>query len=386
MTPFDFRPRTRILFGPGEFARLGEIARELGGTRCLLVADQGMVDAGYAQEAVRSLKARRMDVFAFYDFAANPTTTMVETGARYAAPHNVNLVVGLGGGSSLDCAKAINLLLTSGGALRDYWGYGKAKQPLHPMLAVPTTAGPGSEAQTHASIIDETGFDETGIDETGVDAKIKTKMSFGDARIVYRTAILDPRLSVSQPAAVTAAAGFDAIAHAIETLISTRRNAASECFSREAWRLLNINFERVLKEPEDENARGAMLIGAHFAGLAAENAMLGAAHACAEPLTAHYGLAHGVAVSLVLPHVIDWSEDALPHDFVWPSGADIGLPERLRELARRAQLPLSLRDANVPEGALPRLAEEAAVQWTGKFSPRKFDAEAALEIYRAAYA
>jgi alcohol dehydrogenase len=366
MNPFDFRPRTRILFGSGEFARLGEIARELGGTRCLLVADQGMVDAGYAQEAVRSLKARRMDVFAFHDFTANATSTMVEAGAQYAAPHNVNLVVGLGGGSSLDCAKAINLLLTSGGSLRDYWGYGKAKQPLHPMLAVPTTAGPGSEAQTYASI---------------VDAETKTKMSCGDARIVYRAAILDPRLTLTQPAAVTAASGFDAIAHSIETLISTRRNAASECFSREAWRLLNANFERVLKEPEDENARGAMLVGAHFAGLAAENAMLGAAHACAEPLTIHYGLAHGAAVSLVLPHVIEWSEDALPRDV-----ADFGLPERLKALARRAQLPLSLRDAKVPEGALPRLAEEAAVQWTGKFSPRKFDVDAALEIYRAAYA
>src|SRR5215471_17283691 len=114
MTPFDFRPRTRILFGSGEFARLGEVARELGGTRCLLVADQGMVDAGYTQQAVRSLKARRMEVFAFHDFTANPTIPMVEQGALYAGPHNVDLIVALGGGSSLDCAKAINLVLTSG--------------------------------------------------------------------------------------------------------------------------------------------------------------------------------------------------------------------------------------------------------------------------------
>ena len=376
MIPFDFRPRTRVLFGPGEFARLGEVARELGGTRCLLVADQGMLSAGYAQEAARSLKARRMEVFAFHDFTANPTSAMVEAGASYGAPHNVNLVVGLGGGSSLDCAKAINLLLTSGGPLGDYWGYGKAKQPLHPMVAIPTTAGPGSEAQTYASIID---------------VESKTKMTCGDARMVYRTAILDPRLTVTQPADVTAAAGFDAIAHSLETLLSTRRNAVSECFSREAWRLLNLNFERVLKEPEDLNARGAMLIAAHFAGLAVENAMAGAAHACAEPLTARYGLAHGAALSLVLPPVIEWtlaadapdakwSGDALPRDL-----AALALPARLRDLARRAQLPASLRDTLVPESALPRLAEEAAAQWTGKFSPRRFDADAALELYRAAY-
>jgi len=370
MTPFDFRPRTRILFGAGEFARLGEVARELGGTRCLLVADQGMVDAGHAQEAVRSLKARRMEVFAFHEFTANPTAAMVEEGVRYASPHGVNLVVGLGGGSSLDCAKAINLVLTSGGSIQEYWGYGKAKQPLHPMLAVPATAGPGSEAQTYASILD---------------AEAKTKMSCGDGRMVYRAAILDPNLTVSQPAASTASAGFEAIAHAIETLVSTRRNAVSECFSREAWRLLSANFERVLKEPEDVNARGAMLVGAHFAGVAAENATLGAAHACAEPLTVHYRLAHGAALALVLPAVIDWWADLFPREFLDGDGRPHrDLPGYLRKLAQRGELPTSLRDAHVPESALPRLADEAAAQWTGKFSPRKFDAEAALEIYESA--
>jgi alcohol dehydrogenase len=319
---------------------------------------------------VRSLKARRMDVFAFHDFTPNPTAAMVEEGARFAAPHNVNLVVGLGGASSLDCAKAINLLLTNGGSIRDYWGYGKASQPLHPMVAVPTTTGSGSEAQSYASI---------------VDADAKTCMTCGDARIVYRTAILDPRLTLTQPASVAAASSFDAIAHSLETLISTRRNAVSECFSREAWRLLGANFERVLKEPEDVNARGAMLVGAHFAGLAAENAMLGAAHACAEPLTARYGLAHGAALALVLPDVLEWSVEGSDDSRLREVVADLDLPALLRKLAQRAELPASLRDAGIPEGALPRLSEEAAAQWTGKFSPRKLDAEAALEIYRATY-
>src|SRR5215467_8629099 len=114
MTPFDFRPRTRVVFGSGDFARLGEIARELGGTRCLLVADPGMLDAGYAQEATRSLKARRMGVHGFHDFHPDPASSMAEAGAAFAAPLNVDLIVALGGGSSLDCAKAINLVLTNG--------------------------------------------------------------------------------------------------------------------------------------------------------------------------------------------------------------------------------------------------------------------------------
>src|SRR5258708_4040240 len=120
MTPFDFRPRTRVLFGPGEFARLGEIARELGSTRCLLVADPGMVDAGYVKEATRALKARRIEVFGFHDFQVNPTIAMVEAGRAFAAPQDINLIVGLGGGSSMDCAKGINFVLTNGGTMKEY--------------------------------------------------------------------------------------------------------------------------------------------------------------------------------------------------------------------------------------------------------------------------
>ena len=113
MTPFDFRPRTRVLFGAGEFGRLGEVARELGGTKCLVVADPGMVAAGYAREAMRTLKARRMEVFGFHDFDAGPTVAAVEAGAAYAAPLGINLIVGLGGGSSMDCAKAINFVVST---------------------------------------------------------------------------------------------------------------------------------------------------------------------------------------------------------------------------------------------------------------------------------
>ena len=368
MTPFDFRPRTRVLFGAGEFARLGEVARELGGTRCLLVADQGMLDRGYAQEAMRSLKARRMEVFAFHDFGAGPTTAAIATGAAFADPLKVDLIVGLGGGSSLDCAKAINFVLSNGGAIKDYWGYGKASRAMLPMIAVPTTAGTGSEAQTYTVI---------------ADAKTGAKMACGDIKAGFRAAILDPKLTTTLSREMTAATGYDAISHAVETLVSTRRNALSESFSRSAWRLLNTSFERVLKEPEDLEARGAMLVGAHFGGLAMENSMLGAAHACATPLTTHYGLPHGVAIAVVLAHVVEWNGSVAENQY-----ADLhtgNLEERLRELGHKADLPMTLRAASVPESALPRLAEEAGSQWAGKFNPRHFDQAAALEIYQCAY-
>ena len=363
MTAFDFRPRTRVVFGAGEFSRLGEIARELGGTRCLVVADPGIVEAGYAQEAIRSLKARRMEVIGFHDFSVNPTAAMMEAGCDHAAPHHVDLIVSVGGGSSMDCAKGINFVLSNGGRMRDYAGYGKAAKPMLPMIAVATTAGTGSEAQSFCIFSDSTGM----------------RTACGDLKAAFRVAILDPKLTVSQPQELTAATGYDALSHALETLVTTRHTALSECFSRSAWRLINSAYELVLRQPSDLDARGAMLLGSHFGGLAVENSMLGAAHACASPLQSRYGLSHGVAIALVLPRVVRWNRPAAGPRYEELYAGD--LEERLQHLADIAGLPLTLREAGVPEEALPRLADEAAAQWTGRFNPRPLDAAGAREIY-----
>jgi alcohol dehydrogenase len=367
MTPFDFRPRTRVLFGPGEFSRLGEVAREMGGTRCLLIADAGMLETGYVKEATRTLKARRMDVFAFHEFTASPTSAMMENGAASAAPERVDLIVSVGGGSSMDCAKGINFLLTNGGRMRDYWGYGKATKPMLPMIVVPTTAGTGSEAQSYCIV---------------TDPETHTRMACGDAKAIFRAAILDPKLTLSQPRALAAATGYDALSHALETLVTTRQTALSECFSRSAWSLISGGYERMVRQPEDLEARGAMLLGAHFGGLAVENSMLGAAHACAAPLTTQFGLAHGVAVALMLRHAVRWNRPVAAARYE-ELGAELG--DRLLRMAETAGLPSTLREVGVGEEALPRLAEEAATQWPGKFNPRSLDTAGALEMYQWAF-
>jgi len=174
----------------------------------------------------------------------------------------------------------------------DYWGYGKARAPMLPMIGVPTTAGTGSEAQSYALISD---------------AETHVKMACGDPGAAFKVAILDPLLTVTQPAIVTATAGFDAISHSVETYVTTRRSAASMVFSLEAWRLLEKNYEKVIRAPQDIEARGAMQLGAFWAGLAIENSMLGATHACANPLTTNYNTEHGVAIGLMLPHVVRWN-------------------------------------------------------------------------------
>jgi alcohol dehydrogenase len=280
----------------------------------------------------------------------------VERGRVLAADSDIDSIIALGGGSSLDCGKAINFLLTNGGTMRDYRGYGKASKPMLPMIGVPTTAGTGSEAQSYAVISD---------------AETKTKMACGDPKAAFAVTILDPELTRTVPESVRAASGFDAIAHAVETFVTSRRSALSLVFTREAWKRLLQTYMKT-----DDRSLEDMQVGAYLAGLAIENSMLGAAHACANPLTKNYGIVHGIALAVLLPHVVRWN--ACPeYEELHPD-----LARYLREIASAAGLPASLSDLGVPKEDLPRLSIEASEQWTGRFNPRPLNA---MEIYECAW-
>src|SRR5205809_1004314 len=332
MVPFDFEPRMRVVFGRGTVERVGQLAKGLHFQRTLLVADRGLVKAGHVAAVTAALESDDVAVVPFHEFGENPDSQMIESGRRFAEPHRVDSIVALGGGSSLDCAKGINFILTNGGAIGDFRGYGKASKPLLPMIGIPTTAGTGSEAQSYAVISD---------------AKTHMKMACGDPSAAMRIAILDPELTLTAPLHVTAMAGFDAIAHAVETAVTMRRTPLSDTFSHRAWHLLSGAFERVLLHPADIEARSAMQIGSHFAGMAIEQSMLGAAHACANPLTARYNLSHGLALAILLPHVVRWNADVARERYAElqqvsgrDSGADSGgsLAGRLDALARAGDL------------------------------------------------
>jgi len=383
MIPFDYQPRTRIVFGPQTIDTLGALAGELGARRALLVSDPGIVAAGHVQRGLDSLAKAGIAVHLFDGVSENPTTDNVEAGVDAARRHEPEIIVGLGGGSSMDCAKGINFVHSNGGRMADYWGVGKATRPMLPMIAVPTTAGTGSETQSFALISD---------------AKTHVKMACGDKKASFRVALLDPALTVSQPPRVTALTGIDAIAHALETYVTRVRNPASLAFSREAWLLLGENFGRVLEDPTDLDARSGMQLGACFAGLAIENSMLGATHALANPLTTRYDIVHGQAISLMLPHVIRfngeqfglWYRDLLEgtggaNGFPKPDSGFEGLAQFVGKLARRAGLHTRLSECGVERNDLGRLATEAAKQWTGGFNPRPVDEAALLRLYEAAY-
>src|SRR5215213_1552559 len=377
--PFDFQSHTRVVFGQGSVERVGDLARALGFRRSLLVADRGLLGFGYVELVVALLNRAGIEAFPYHDFDVNPDSRMIERGRDHAATLDIDSIIGLGGGSSLDCAKGINFLLTNGGEMKDYHGFGKAALPMLPMIGIPTTSGTGSEAQSYALISD---------------AETHVKMACGDPKAAFRIAVLDPELTVSQPPGVTASAGLDAIGHAVETFVTTRRNWFSESCSREAWRLLGSSFERVMATPFDVEARGAMQLGAYYAGVAIENSMLGATHACANPLTALYGTTHGDGIALLLPSVVRWNGahvNELYRELLKISGLHSGqkdpsqsLAEVLERFARAGGLPGNLSEAGVRRSDLPALAEEAAAQWTGRFNPRPLDAAGALEVYECA--
>ena len=373
---FAFPSPTQLVSGVGSTERVGELARAIGATNFLLVTDAGIVAAGHAGRIQRNLEAAGLRVTVFDRAKENPTTKCVDDCVAVARTAGVDGLVGLGGGSSMDTAKGCNFILTNGGRMQDYWGVGKATQPMLPFIAIPTTAGTGSELQSAALIADEV---------------THQKMACLDAKCAAAVAILDPTLTVSQPARVTACTGIDAIAHAVETAVTTKRNEVSWRFSCEAFRLCRTAFPEVMTAPDRLAARAQMQLGAALAGAAIEASMLGAAHAAANPLTAHFGIAHGHAVGLMLPHVVrfnaaDTATAARYRELAAVAGvAEDRLALEMEAFLNLAGLPATLHAAGVERACLPDLAEEAARQWTATFNPRKLAAADFAELYAAAF-
>jgi alcohol dehydrogenase len=374
LTPLEFPSRTRLVFGPGTVAQAGELARQLGARHALLVTDPGLVAAGHADRVQSRLAPAGVRVTVFDHARENPTTRCVAECVRVARAAGIDSLIGLGGGSSMDTAKGCNFIFTNGGRMQDYWGVGKATQPMLPFLAIPTTAGTGSEMQCAALIADEV---------------THQKMACLDPKCAARVAVLDPELTVSQPSRVTAATGIDALAHAVETAVTTKRTELSQRLSRAAFELCAPAFPRVLTHPADLEARAAMQLGAAYAGAAIENSMLGAAHSAANPLTARFGLIHGHAVGLMLPHVVRFNLGASPAREAYArlveSRSPELLPEMLSALLALTPFPRTLAECGVTQEAIPQLAEEAARQWTATFNPRPVTAAEFRQLYEAAF-
>ena len=385
MSLYETKPTPKIHFGPGAIWTVDSEVLRIGAKRILIVTDSGIMQVGHPGNLRLHLEEQGCQVEIFDQVEENPTTETVAKCVEVAKAFDADLLIGLGGGSSLDTAKGCNFIFTNGGKMQDYWGYGKATKPMLPLIAIPTTAGTGSECQSYALISD---------------AETHMKMACGDPKALPAVSILDPELTLTQPAFVAACTGIDALSHAIESAVTLRRTPFSSIYSREAFRLLQENLETVFDDPKNSHARGQVLLGAAYAGIAIENSMLGCAHSAANPLTAHYGTVHGNAVGLTLPHAMQYnSQDpealtiyarlALESRLTNRDSSEIeafnALHERVTALLKRVEFPLTLRELKVQASDIPMLAKEAAGQWTAQFNPHPITEDDFVKLYENAF-
>jgi len=385
MQPFSFATTAQILCESGSAARLGELCRERGAQRVLIVTDPGITRLNMLDGVLPGFVAAGVAVEVFDQVLADPPESIVLEASDQARRMAAQLVIGFGGGSSMDVAKLVALLahpLATQG-LKDVFGVGNARGPRLPLIQVPTTAGTGSEVTPIAIVT-------TG--ET-------TKMGVVSPHLLPDLAVLDADLTLGLPPAVTAATGIDAMVHAIEAYTSKlKKNPLSDLLAREALRLLALNLDEAVHNGRNREARQAMLLGACLAGQAFANAPVAAVHALAYPLGGHFHIPHGLSNALVLPEVIRFNApNASP---LYAELAPLLLGERLRndadrteqfiaelaDLSPRSGLPSRLRDAGVPQDSLPRLAADAMLQQRLLVNnPREVSESDALAIYRAAF-
>lgn len=376
-TDLDHTPGTRLVYGIGALNQLGTLAKELGATRVMIISDPGVTQAGHTERGLAVIKGAGLDAQSFTGVHENPSTADVNAAAHAAQAFKPDLLIGLGGGSALDTAKGCNFIYTNGGEMADYHHTDKPVGEMLPLIAVPTTHGTGSEAQSYALIADE---------------HTHMKMACGDPQALPKIALLDPELTLTQPPRVAACTSIDAVTHAVESYVCTKRNPVSIRYAAESFALTRAALPRVVQDPTDLDARGDMLLGAAYAGLAIENSMLGAAHSAANPLTAAFNVTHGQAVGVMLPHVIRYNakdpaaaqayEDLAR--YVGLDGAE-ALATCIEDLVATAGLATRLSALKVDPASLPALAEQAAKQWTANFNPRPIKADDFVTIYQSAY-
>lgn len=385
MNDFVFSTVTQIVSALGAAAQLGQHVRQRfpNAQRALLVTDPGFLSTGLTGAPVRSLEAAGFHVKTYADVVADPPEAVVLAAADVARAHGTDVVIGLGGGSSMDVAKLIAVLAGVDQPLQQMYGIGNVRGDRLPLVQVPTTAGTGSEV-TNIAIV-----------TTGA----TTKMGVVAPQLYADIAILDAELTVGLPPRVTAATGIDAMVHAIEAYTSRhKKNPLSDNLARQALQLLSANLLTVCTDGRNLGARQAMLLGALLAGQAFSNAPVAAVHALAYPIGGIFHVPHGLSNALVLPHVLRFNASAASRSYaelaaiVVPgvTGSDEARAEALaaamETFAHQTGIERTLRQVGIGEHDLDRLAEEAMLQTRllGN-NPRDVTLGDARAIYGAAY-
>lgn len=382
MKRFQFSAPTKVIGGAGVVAEVGEVVRSLEGHRALVVTDTGVVGAGLVAPVLDALKSAGVLATVFDEVKPDPTVEVVSRGAELVRQGGCDLLVAVGGGSSIDAAKGISVVAANGGSIGDYEGVNKyTKRPV-PIIAIPTTAGTGSEVTFGAVLTDE--------------ARNYKFIVYGDT-LVPRAALLDPKMVVGAPASVKVPTGMDALTHAIESYTSLGASPQTEALALYAIRLVSADLRRFVSSTEDLEAAWHMLVAANVAGIGFALSRLGIVHAAALPLGAFFHVPHGVACTVLLPHGMRFNQGAAAfkyRDIARAMGEDVdGLSvadaalvavQAVERLSRDIGAPSRLRDLGVKSDKVPQMALDAMKSGHIPANPRPITVEDIESLYRDA--
>lgn len=359
--PFhEFLLPVRVVFGEGSLGQLGALLPTLAPRTALVVTDPGVAATLSVARVLQQLRGAGVEPALFSAVESNPSVEVVRAGLAAGRQARPDCFIAVGGGSVIDTAKAINLLLAHGGEIEDYVGRDRLTQPLRPLVAIPTTAGTGSEVSMVAIISDRKG----------------RKMVIVDPHLLPWLALVDPEVTYSCPPRLTAIAGMDAITHAVESYTSRRAWDATEALSLHALRLLAAHIHAAVQDGGDRAARRAMAAGSTMTAMGMSYSGVGICHSLANPLTARFGIPHGLACALVLPWAMRFNWPAAPQKFTEAAGVLVGsgppddVARRMTGFIARLGLPSRLVEAGVSRDDIPQLAAEAIDNPANQANPR----------------
>ncbi len=382
MKNFSWQLPSKIYFGNGESKQVVERVKELRGNKVLLVTDKGLEHIGLPDQIKRMLLEASIEVVIFNEVKPDPTVEVVESGVKKAKDNNCDLLIGLGGGSSIDTAKAIGMLVTNGGKASDYWGNPPKIDPL-PMIAIPTTAGTGSEV-TFVTVIK--------------DNEKKVKMGVGySPQMAPNIALCDPELTISAPAHITASTGLDALTHAVEAYTNTKYDPISEALALKSIELIGKYLRPAVANGDNMEARYYMLLGNLLAGHAFANKLLGIVHAITSPMGGYCDAPHGVVNAILLPHAMKFNYIGNPEKFADVAealgenvvnmtdleAAQKGI-EAVHQLSHDVNLPSGLSKVGVQEEDIEDVCKAAMNNINISINPRKPSVEDLIAICKAA--
>ncbi len=379
---YNFFVKSNIVFGRGAVSQLPDMIKSYGMKHVMVVYDQGVKAAGISEQVMEQVTKAGVTVTVFDGVIPNPTNEVVEEAAAIAKEAGADGFVAVGGGSSIDLAKAINVLMTNPGKIGEYGGMNMVKNDCLPLIAIPTTAGTSSEITNVSALID---------------TEKVIKYVIIDNKIVASDVICDPEFTKTMPAGVTAATGMDAITHAVESYISNMATPLTAYNSLEALKIFRKYLPRAVKDGSDMEAREQMMLGCIIGGFAFSNANLGLVHGIAHTLSAHFGLAHGMANATVLPYVMEYNAKSCPEKMVGMAKA-IGLPvsgnlEEVQYLLSKDLLAMTkelgiktLSQQGIEKKDFDMLAEDVLKEPVLNFNPRQgVTKEDVLEILNKAF-